>query len=53
MLGSLHNLDVIEKKRKQWGSVSDQKPIDSDEEFNRFMFSALRFTERDKRSISR
>jgi len=49
--GDLHNLDVIEKKLSNL--TSKGPPIDSAASFNKFMFGALRFTERDRHSISR
>ncbi len=49
--GELYNLDVIEKMRSH--ATSDGPAIDSAAAFNKFMFGALRFTERDRHSISR
>jgi hypothetical protein len=49
--GGLYNLDVIE--RRQRNLTKDTPAIDSAAAFNAFMFGALRFTERDKHSISR
>ncbi len=50
-LGDLNNLDAIEKKRSSL--TGNETPIDSAAAFNKFMFGALRFTDRDKHSISR
>lgn len=50
LLGNLNNLDVIKKHRN---SLTAKTPIDSPEAFNQFMFGSLRFTERDRHSISR
>jgi hypothetical protein len=46
------NLDVIENWVKN-RTFDDPKSIESGQELNRFLFEALRFTERDKHAISR
>jgi hypothetical protein len=51
MLGNLYNLDVIEKWQNR--PTEDKPVIDSHEALEQAMFSSLRFTERDKHSISR
>ncbi len=48
-LGDYHDLDEIKRNRRR--NATSKKPIDSAEEFNHAMFSALRFTPRDKASI--
>ena len=50
--GDLYNLDVIEKRKRR---LTDEKlpAIDAPAAMNQFMLGALRFTERDKFSISR
>jgi hypothetical protein len=50
-LGEMYNLDVIEKMRSNL--TSKEPPIDSAAALNKFMFGALRFTKRDRHSISR
>jgi len=49
--GNLFNLDVIEKMQNNL--TSTEPPIASPADMDRFMFGALRFTERDRHSISR
>jgi len=50
--GEQYNLDLIEKRQTRVAHNS-AAVIDSPAAMNRFMYSALRFTERDKFSISR
>jgi hypothetical protein len=50
--GELYNLDVIEKRQTRAADKS-APVVDSAAAMNQFMFGALRFTERDKFSISR
>jgi hypothetical protein len=53
MLGSLHNLDFIEKTRQSWMKNNTGPVIDSPAALDNAMFGSLRFTEHDKYSISR
>jgi hypothetical protein len=49
--GNNYNLDEIKKRFGK--DLSGGPVIDSDEALEHFMFSSLRYTERDKYSISR